>query len=295
MQCKRCGAPLQRGAVVCPACGTRQPKAAPSVRCRHCGHKASASLKVCPHCGQSLRPARLPPRRTIVLTAVLVVVVLLGITRLPLNRAGDVLLALLPQVATPTLVPGDTRAVSPALTLDLNGADLLGAEAVTPEPTAEELPDVLALFGDEITAVITDSAGITTGQVLTGVITTTLPITGGTVLSDSLTTPVATEVIPVLTVQVAGAEPEATASPVPPSPTNTPTPTPLPTATPSPTATPPPTATPSPTYTPPPTATPTVTARPKDTETPTAVPTRGVRATATTPAATGTATPTKLP
>lgn len=295
MQCKRCGAPLQRGAVVCPACGTRQPKAAPSVRCRHCGHKASASLKVCPHCGQSLRPARLPPRRTIVLTAVLVVVVLLGITRLPLNRAGDVLLALLPQVATPTLVPGDTRAVSPALTLDLNGADLLGAEAVTPEPTAEELPDVLALFGDEITAVITDSAGITTGQVLTGVITTTLPITGGTVLSDSLTTPVATEVIPVLTVQVAGAEPEATASPVPPSPTNTPTPTPLPTATPSPTATPPPTATPSPTYTPPPTATPTVTARPKDTETPTAVPTRGVRATATTPAATGTATPTSTP
>ncbi|QLQ06488.1 MAG: zinc ribbon domain-containing protein [Anaerolineae bacterium] len=60
MQCNRCGAPLQRGAAVCHACGSRQPRATPIIRCRQCGKRAKASLTVCPHCGQALIPARLP-------------------------------------------------------------------------------------------------------------------------------------------------------------------------------------------------------------------------------------------
>lgn len=310
MQCNRCGAPLQRGAEVCPACGTRQPKAAAMVRCRQCGKKANALLRVCPHCGQALRPARFPARRTIVLTAVLVMVAIFGMTRLPFDRAGDVLLAMLPQVATPTLVPGVVLAVSPDLGFDLNRADLLAAQVVTPEPTSDELPDVLALFENDTRAVITESMTITTSQVMTGVVTATLPITTTAAMTGSLTTPVTPEVGPAATVQLAGVEPAVTVSPVPPSPTASPTATPSPTSTPLPTATlsptstplptatatatatPLPTATPSPTHTPPPTATATATARPKETETPTATPTRVVRATAVTPAVSRTSLPT---
>ena len=112
MQCKRCGAPLQRGAVVCPACGVRQPKAPVLIRCRQCGSKANASLRVCPHCGQDLKPARLPARRTIILAAVVTIVAIFGLSRLSLGRAGDVIVALLPQVATPTLVP-ETMTITP--------------------------------------------------------------------------------------------------------------------------------------------------------------------------------------
>lgn len=305
MQCKRCGAPLQRGAVVCPACGTRQPKVAPNIRCRQCGKKASASLSVCPGCGQELKPARLPPRRTIILTALVAVVAILGITRLPLNRADDVLLAMLPEIATPTLMPGEEITVSPALDVVLDDPGMLDVESMTEEPPADELPDVLALFENDDAPTITDTMPITTGQVVTGVVTATLPIT----TTSTVTAPDTTAVAPGATVQVADAQPgtavpTATPSPTPlptatPSPTPTPlptatpspTPTPLPTATPSPTATPQPTATPSPTATPPPTAT----AQPKATDTPTTAPTRSIRATTTVPAPTRTVQPTATP
>ena len=311
MQCNRCGAPLQRGAAVCHACGSRQPRATPIIRCRQCGKRAKASLTVCPHCGQALIPARLPARRTIALAAVIVVMVVLGITRLPFNRATDVLLALIPTIATPTLTPSTGPAVFPNQSLAAGDTVVLDNPSISQEPAPDQLPDALALFDIGASADITDTRVITTGQVVTGVVTATLPITGSVVMTASLPTVVTTDTVPTETVIVAGAQSDATAPPLTPSPTATssPTSTPPPTATPSPTHTPPPTATPtsthtplptataspsatsSPTVTPPPTATPSATRRPKDTDTPTVAPTRSLGASPTPPTATPTYTP----
>ena len=57
MDCKRCGAPLNQGAVLCPECGTRQRRRAGAVRCARCLKSVPLGLTVCPHCGRNVRPA----------------------------------------------------------------------------------------------------------------------------------------------------------------------------------------------------------------------------------------------
>ncbi|HEX9118475.1 MAG TPA: zinc ribbon domain-containing protein, partial [Anaerolineae bacterium] len=56
MNCRRCGAELQQGMLVCPECGARQRRQARTVRCAYCHRLAPADLAVCPHCGRALRP-----------------------------------------------------------------------------------------------------------------------------------------------------------------------------------------------------------------------------------------------
>jgi LysM repeat protein/ribosomal protein L37E len=63
IECRRCGATLPVGTVICPECGTRQRARPARVRCRYCGRRASVELTVCPHCGRDLKPAGFPWRR----------------------------------------------------------------------------------------------------------------------------------------------------------------------------------------------------------------------------------------
>ncbi len=73
IECRRCGALLPAGTVICTECGTRQKARPARVRCRYCGRRASIELTVCPHCGRDLKPAGFPWRR---LAYVLVVAIL---------------------------------------------------------------------------------------------------------------------------------------------------------------------------------------------------------------------------
>ena len=57
MYCRRCGATLHQGVVICPECGARQRRGISSVRCARCGHRVSLGLTVCPHCGRDVHPA----------------------------------------------------------------------------------------------------------------------------------------------------------------------------------------------------------------------------------------------
>ncbi len=168
MYCKRCGARLQQGVVVCPECGARQRRRVSSVRCAACGGRALVEMTMCPHCGRNLRPAG--PRWLFWLVGLTVIALgtlwLLG--RLPVERllqeANDVrtrVAGLVQLVELPTATPGTvalaastprppisspqlgtttpTRTATASPTRTLISSPQLGTAAprtVTPAPTA---------------------------------------------------------------------------------------------------------------------------------------------------------------
>jgi LysM repeat protein len=85
MNCKRCGARLPQGILVCSECGTRQHRQARWVRCAACHHRVPVDLTVCPNCGRSVRPAG--PRWGFWLVGVVLVAFagLWGLDRLPIE------------------------------------------------------------------------------------------------------------------------------------------------------------------------------------------------------------------
>ena len=86
MYCRRCGAPLHQGVVVCPECGARQRHSLSSVRCARCHGRVPLGLTVCPHCGRDVRSAG--PRWGLWLAglAVIAVAALWGLGELPVER-----------------------------------------------------------------------------------------------------------------------------------------------------------------------------------------------------------------
>ncbi len=86
MYCRRCGATLHQGVVICPECGARQRRGISSVRCARCGHRVSLGLTVCPHCGRDVHAAG--PRWGLWLAgfAVVAVAALWGLGELPVDR-----------------------------------------------------------------------------------------------------------------------------------------------------------------------------------------------------------------
>ncbi|MGE5603288.1 MAG: LysM peptidoglycan-binding domain-containing protein [Nitrososphaerales archaeon] len=86
MYCRRCGATLHQGVVICPECGARQRRGISSVRCARCGQRVSLGLTVCPHCGRDVHPAG--PRWGLWLTgfAIIAVAALWGLGELPIER-----------------------------------------------------------------------------------------------------------------------------------------------------------------------------------------------------------------
>lgn len=135
MYCKRCGARLQEGMIVCPECGARQRRRTRTVRCARCGGRASVEMTICPHCGRNLRPAG--PRWLLWLAGLLLVITigLWAVGRLPVERIrqeaarGRERLAGLVQVAElasptpvsptprpPTATPTRTPTITPSRT-----------------------------------------------------------------------------------------------------------------------------------------------------------------------------------
>jgi LysM repeat protein len=157
MHCKRCGARLQQGMLICPECGARQGRQPGSVRCASCHGRVPTGLTVCPHCGRAVRAAG--PRWGLwaLLAAGLVLVGLYGLGRLPVGRVRQqvldtrdrlsglvqvldlptsvpatptrVRIAAVPPTATPSALP--IIAVSEALTVTVTGPEEIGETTET--------------------------------------------------------------------------------------------------------------------------------------------------------------------
>lgn len=136
--CRRCGAPLHEGVIICPECGARQRRRATTVRCAVCHKAVPVGLRVCPHCGRDVRPAG--PRWGFWLAGVVALAVfsLWALDRLPVarviqeatafrNRISGLVEVLGPAVGAPSLVASEPQA-TPAL------VELL-LDTPTPEPT----------------------------------------------------------------------------------------------------------------------------------------------------------------
>ncbi|OQA44616.1 MAG: putative peptidoglycan endopeptidase LytE precursor [Chloroflexi bacterium ADurb.Bin325] len=87
MYCKRCGAPLHQGVVLCPECGARQRRRIAAVTCSNCHSRVPLGLSVCPHCGRNLRPAGPRWGAWLAGLAVVGVVGLWGLGKLPVESA----------------------------------------------------------------------------------------------------------------------------------------------------------------------------------------------------------------
>ncbi len=152
MYCKRCGAPLQQGVLICPECGARQRRRASSFRCAYCHGRVAVGMAMCPHCGRNARPAG--PRWGLWLAGLLILALagLWGLGKLPVEgmkqeiadtRARLTGLAQIAEFVTPvsprgaTLTPALVAAVSPAPATPSSTAGPTRTPEVTrPSPTA---------------------------------------------------------------------------------------------------------------------------------------------------------------
>ena len=114
MYCRRCGTPLHTGIVICPECGARQRRQATSVRCASCHSRIPVTLSICPHCGRDVRPAG--PRWGIwlVIAIGLVVMVLWGLGKLPIEQIGQEITGVKTKVAGLVQVLGPAPTAEPS-------------------------------------------------------------------------------------------------------------------------------------------------------------------------------------
>lgn len=192
IECRRCGATLPVGTVICPECGTRQRARPARVRCRYCGRRASVELTVCPHCGRDLKPAGFPWRR---LGLALVILGLAwGIytgrnliteeTFLPAKRLLAALLRPLPTlvaIITPTPTePPPTPTATPT--------------GVSPTPTAT--PSATATRTASPTFVVSSTASLTGTAAISGAVTPTVALTATPAPTGTRTTAIRYKVQP---------------------------------------------------------------------------------------------------
>jgi LysM repeat protein len=224
MYCRRCGAPLHEGLVICPECGSRQRRRFSAVRCAECGGRVALGLTVCPYCGRNVRPAG--PRLGLWLAgiAVVAVAVLWGAGKLPVDQVLGEVKAVRERIASVVQVLG------PA-------ASSLTGEGAFTQQDAEPF-----LEGDAEEVVVTGSGPLPVDSEAAS----NIPEPVASAVSEPAAAAVITATLDVETPQIA-ATLEATPTA---QPSATETATPEPTATETPTATPtepPPTATAQPT------------------------------------------------
>lgn len=149
MYCKRCGAPLHEGVIICPACGKRQRQRSRAIRCANCHRRVPLGLTVCPHCARTVRPAG--PRWSLVLSGIVVIVLLAlwGLGKLPVARvaeqvsairqqATDLAQALGPVVVTPETVASAVQPTNTPIAIGMVPPTVAPTPTVatrTPEPT----------------------------------------------------------------------------------------------------------------------------------------------------------------
>lgn len=220
MYCRRCGAALHQGVVICPECGARQRRGLSAVRCARCSGRVPLGLTVCPHCGRDVHAAG--PRWGLWIAGLLVVALaaLWGLGALPIEEVADKVSSIETQVAGIIKVFGPS-AGSPAEASPTPQAVARASAAASPTrpayPTKEATATIAPTVDVTATVALTSTAAITS----TAAMTSTAAITATLAPATPTFTPTL--------------EPTAT-------PTATETPTPVPTETP----TSPPTATPIP-------------------------------------------------
>lgn len=233
MYCKRCGARIAQGMLICPECGARQRRQASTVRCANCHGRVSVDMVMCPHCGRTVRPAA--PRWALWFLAMLTVglVSLYGLGRLPIAELLGEVNSARERLASIVQIP------------NLDTPVLAGSP--------DEGTPVAAQFEGTVFPADSGETPVEGGvQVPSATIAASLPV--ATSATSSATTQVAAE-IPATTTLTATASMPATptATPIPsasatssrtlaPTPTSTPTVTKTPTVT----VTPTPSATPTP-------------------------------------------------
>lgn len=133
MYCRRCGAPLHQGVVICPECGARQRRGLSAVRCARCHRSVPLGLTVCPHCGRDVHAAGPRWGLWIAGLAVVALAALWGFGKLPVD-------SILGEVAdVRARVEGVVRVLGPVAT------DSAEAEAPGVEPVeATATPQVVA-------------------------------------------------------------------------------------------------------------------------------------------------------
>ncbi len=206
MYCKRCGAPLHQGVVLCPECGARQRRHVTSVTCASCHGRVPLGLSVCPHCGRNLRPAG--PRWGVWLAGLAVagVVGLWGLGKLPVESAIAQITTTRERLASLIQVIGPARddeqpvaAVVASQELAMLDEKPLEEEAAPPDevivakeaagPLAEEAaPDEGPVEVMPATAALTTTAELTGTVPLTATanLTSTVPITTSVPLTPTL-------------------------------------------------------------------------------------------------------------
>lgn len=139
MYCRRCGATLHQGVVICPECGARQRRGISSVRCARCGHRVSLGLTVCPHCGRDVHPAG--PRWGLWLAgfAVIAVTALWGLGELPVDRISTEVASMRTRVARVVQFLGPVATAAPEPTRRPT-VQAVAAARNTPTPTPTEMP-----------------------------------------------------------------------------------------------------------------------------------------------------------
>jgi LysM repeat protein len=204
MQCKRCGARLQQGVLICPECGARQGRSPESVRCASCHGRVPVGLTVCPHCGRTVRPAG--PRWGLwaLLTLGVVLAVLWGLGRLPVERvrreiagtrdrlSGLVQVLDIPTASPPTPTVARVAAAKPA-------TPMASLTITATQTLTMTLPEVEG-SEQQVTEPITLTVAVTPTSAIASTVVVTL---------TTLTTPAATQPAPTLT-----PTPTSTASPV---------------------------------------------------------------------------------
>ena len=175
MYCRRCGATLHQGVVICPECGARQRRGLSAVHCARCGGRVPLGLTVCPHCGRDVHPAG--PRWGLWIAGFVVVAfaALWGLGELPIERMAE------QAQSIETRVAGLVKIFGPAA-----GGER-AAEEASPTPRAiAQLPSPTstATRRPTRTPTIEPTATITTSAEITA--TAAISITATTVITPTL-------------------------------------------------------------------------------------------------------------
>ena len=218
MYCRRCGASLHQGVVICPECGARQRRGLSAIRCARCGDRVSLGLTICPHCGRDVHPAG--PRWGLWLAGFAVVIIagLWGLGALPVERIVEQVSSIETRVAGIIKVfgpSGDSSAEAAPTPQMAALSKPTGTVAPTRRPTRTptEAPTAIIAPAGEITttAALTSTGAITATLALTPTLAAETPTVTPTL--EPTATPTATE--------TPTAVPTETPTPVP---TNTPVP-----------------------------------------------------------------------
>jgi LysM repeat protein len=187
MQCKRCGARLQQGMLICPECGARQGRLPESVRCASCHGRVPIGLTVCPHCGRTVRPAG--PRWGLwaLFAGAIVLVALWGLGKLPVERVRreiadtrDRLSGLVQVLDVPTALPptpttarvAAARTATPALSLTITATQTVTMTLPEPEGFEQQVTEAITA-----TWTVTPTLALATAAVVTPTVSTTPAVT----------------------------------------------------------------------------------------------------------------------